>query len=73
MVTIEREKYTIITEVVKREIEVWGHNLNGWTNKTTNYFIKNRIENINLIIYKTIICGANISLVQRQNVDEICQ
>ena len=36
MVTIEREMYTIFTEVIKREIEVWGHNLNGWMNKTTN-------------------------------------
>ena len=31
MVTIE-EKTTIFTEV----IEVWGHNLNDWTNKNTN-------------------------------------
>ena len=27
MVTLEREMFTIFTEVIKREIEVWGLNL----------------------------------------------
>ena len=34
MVTIERDIYTIFTEVIKKEIELWGQNLNGWKNKT---------------------------------------
>ena len=36
MVTIEREMYTIFTEVINRKTEVWEDNLNGWMNKTTN-------------------------------------
>ena len=34
MVTIERKTYTVFTEVIKREIEVWGNNLNDGMNKT---------------------------------------
>ena len=36
MITIEKEMYIVFTEVIKREIEAWGHNLNCWRNKTTN-------------------------------------
>ena len=34
MVTIKGEMHTIFTEVIKRDIEVWGQNLNGWMNKS---------------------------------------
>ena len=33
---MEREMYPVFTEVIEREVNVWGHNLNGWMNKTTN-------------------------------------
>ena len=33
MVTIEKEMFTIFREVVKKEIEVCGHNSNGWMKK----------------------------------------
>ena len=36
MVTKEREVFAVLTEVIKRELVVWGHNLSVWRNKTTN-------------------------------------
>ena len=36
MVTEEREKNAIFTEVIKIEFKVLGKNLNAWMNKTTN-------------------------------------
>ena len=36
MVTIEKEMYAILMEVIEKKIEVRGQNLNGWMKKPLN-------------------------------------
>ena len=56
MVTIDRERrYIIYKEQIDWEIEVWGHNLNGWMK--TLLFNINGTFNFNN--YRKISCGTN--------------
>ena len=44
MVITEREMSTTFTEMIKRDIEVWGHNLNGWMKNLLFIFKEHNLD-----------------------------